>query len=165
MLHYYIVQRGLWVPVYLAACLTIFSGCGGKQMYRVGGKVTYKDGTIPTGSVAVVIFTPAENTTAEIRKGASGSIERDGSFQMVTRMPDDGVSRGDYAVTFRVLRDSPTSMISLVAPKYISPTSSPFKVTVDREISDLEYVIEKAEGAAAATALPENAGPGSGPGT
>ena len=138
------------------------SGCGGKQAYPVRGKVTYKDGSVPRGSVAVVLFTPSDDTTAEIRKGASGSIEPDGSFEMVTRMPGDGVYRGTYGVTFRVMRDTSNPASSYVAAKYTSPKSPQFTVNVDRNISDLSYVIEKAEGVAEAPAN-ATAGPGVNP--
>jgi hypothetical protein len=154
-----------WLVLIGLTCVCGLAGCGSKQMYEVRGKVHYKDGSVPKGTVAVVLFSPAQNTTAEIRKGASGSIEPDGSFTMVTRMPGDGVNRGDYGVTFRVVHETPSSVISLVAPKYSTPMSPLFTVTVDRDISDLDYVIEKAEGAAATAALPEASGPGSGPGT
>jgi hypothetical protein len=147
--------------------MAALGGCGGKQMYHVRGKVTYKDGSVPKGTLAVVTFTPSESSSAEIRKGASGAIEPDGSFEMVTRMSGDGVNRGEYAVTFRIVQLTASSMVSLADPKYTRPTSPMFTVNVDRDISDLSFEIEKASGAAAAAAAaaPALSGPGSGPGT
>src|SRR5437762_1657992 len=100
--------------VFLNFCVTLacllpwmaaLDGCGGKQMYHASGKVTYKDGSVPKGILAVVTFIPTGDSSATVRKGASGAIGPDGSFEMVTRMPGDGVNRGEYGVTFRILRD------------------------------------------------------------
>ena len=154
----------LTLPAVMFLSVAALSGCGSKEMYRVHGKVTYKDGTVPKGVLAVVIFSPAKDSTAEIRKGASGAIEPDGSFEMVTRKPGDGVHRGKYAVTFRILRDS-TTLASLVDPKYTSPVNTPFTETVDRDLTELNYQIEKAAGVSPATAAEADIGPGSGPGT
>jgi len=153
-----------WVWLVVLPCALALSGCGSREMYQVRGKVTYKDGSVPKGILAIVNLTPTGNSSAEVRKGASGPIEPDGSFVMVTRMPGDGVHRGEYAVTFRVLRDA-TTLTSLVSPKYSSPMNPVFTVNVDRDISDLDYQIEKAEGVSAAAAAAAPAGPGSGPGT
>ena len=150
-----------WAWIFVLPCVVVLSGCGGKQMYQVRGKVKYKDGSVPKGMLAVVIFSPSKDSTAVIRKGASGAIEPDGSFEMVTRMSGDGVNAGEYGVTFRILRDA-TTLTSLVSPKYTSPTSPAFTVKVDRDISDLSFEIEKADGApaAAAASAPAPAGPG-----
>jgi hypothetical protein len=156
-----------WAWIVVLPCVVAISGCGGKQMYHVRGKVTYKDGSVPTGMLAVVIFSPLPDSTAVIRKGASGAIEADGTFEMVTRMSGDGVNAGEYGVTFRILRDA-TTQTSLVSPKYTRPTSPAFTVKVDHDISDLSYEIEKADGAPAAAAASSPAhtpGPASGPGT
>ncbi len=156
------LQRLTLLLTVVMPCIAAMSGCGSKDMYPVRGKVTYKDGSVPKGVLAVVIFSPTHNSSAKIRKGASGAIGPDGSFEMVTRMPGDGVHRGEYAVTFRILRDA-TTLTSLVGPKYMSPTAPPFTETVDRDLTDLNYQIEKAEGAAAASTA--TGGLGSGPGT
>ncbi len=155
-----LIPRSAWLVVFVLPFIALLTGCGSKQMYHVSGKVAYKDGSVPKGAVAVVLFAPAEDSTAEIRKGASGSIEPDGSFEMVTRMPGDGVNRGNYGVTFRVIADTDHPNSSLVAAKYTTPTSPQFKVTVDRDISDLDYVIEKADGPAVAPSANANKGPG-----
>ena len=118
-------------------CAVVVSGCDhGKSMGRVRGKVLYKDGSIPHGGVCVVSLQPAETTTAEIRKSASSAIEPDGSFDMMTRKPGDGVYYGNYVVTFTV-RKAPNDTASLILPKYGSMAESPFKLTVDGNKDDL----------------------------
>lgn len=157
------IRRWMWLVV--LPCVVALSGCGNREMFHVSGKVTYKDGSVPKGILAVVIFTPTGNSSAAIRKSASGAIEPDGSFDMVTRMSGDGVHRGEYAVTFRILRD-PLTQASLVSPKYTSPVNSAFTVTVDHDISDLNYQIEKTEGVSPATTAEAPTGPGTtSPGT
>jgi hypothetical protein len=142
--------------------MAALNGCGSRQMFHVRGKVSYKDGSVPKGTLAVVAFTPSTTSSSEVRKGASGAIEPDGSFEMVTRMTGDGVNRGEYAVTFRIIQATVNSMVSLVDPKYTRPTSPMFTVKVDRDISDLSFEIEKAKLTAVPPAL---SGPGLVPGT
>jgi hypothetical protein len=120
------------------------AGCDrGPAMSQVSGKVFYADGSVPQGSVCIVRFVPTAESTAAVRKGASGPIEADGSFQMNTRMAGDGVHDGEYAVTFVVLKNAMDSTSSLIDPKYGNATTTPYKVTIDGDRSDLEYKIEK----------------------
>ncbi len=135
-------------------CLVVISGCGGsKETAQVKGKVTYKDGSIPQGGVRAVRFEPAADTTAKIRKGASGNIGPDGSFEMYTRKPGDGVNLGKYVVTFAVWK-GPMDQTSLILEKYANASSSPYSVEVTGDIDDLKYEIEPLPGAAATKAAP-----------
>jgi hypothetical protein len=127
-------------------CIAALSGCdSGPAMSEVSGKVFYKDGTVPQAAVCVVRFEPTDTSTAEIRKGASGAIEPDGSFKLFTRRPDDGVYHGEYAVTFGVYK-AVTNMTSLIADKYTRADTTPYKVTVDGDIDDLKFEIEPLPG-------------------
>ena len=102
-----------------------------------------KDGSVPAGGVRVVQFVPASDTTAKIRKGASGEIQGDGSFTAYTRKPGDGVFLGKYAVTFSVWK-SPMDSTSLIAPKFSRASTTPYHVTVDDDVSDLKFELEPA---------------------
>jgi hypothetical protein len=127
--------------------LIALPGCDtGPAMSNVGGTVHYPDGSVPKGGVCVVRFQPATNTTAEIRKGASGEIKSDGTFEMWTKQPGDGVYDGDYVVTFAVFKGAmdPTSWID---EKYVRPDLTPYKVTVDGDKTDLKFEIEPLPGA------------------
>jgi len=117
-------------------------------MAQVRGHVFYKDGSVPKGAVAVIRFEPAQDSDAEVRKAATGSIESDGSFQMMTRKPGDGVFLGKYNVTFAVLRDAMNPRSSMINPKYTVSSTSGYQVTVDGNKDDLKYEIEGAGGAA-----------------
>jgi hypothetical protein len=114
-------------------------------MYQVKGKVLYKDGSVPKGGVAVVQVQPAKDSTAEVRKGATGTIGPDGTFELWTRVPGDGVYEGSYAVTFSVLK-GPMDPTPLIQPKYMNPATSGYTLTVDDDKTDLTYEIEPMPG-------------------
>lgn len=116
-------------------------------MSNVSGTVLYKDGTVPTGAVCLVSFLPTDESTAEVRKGASGVINPDGTFDMWTRMPGDGVFHGEYGVRFAV-QQSTTNLTSSLLPKYTNVKTSGYTITVDGNIDDLKFEIEKATGMA-----------------
>jgi hypothetical protein len=132
----------------LLACAVI-AGCNrGPTMHRVRGQVFYKDGSVPKGAVAAVGFRPTKDSMAAIRKGASGTIEPDGSFEMFTSKAGDGVHQGEYDVTFTVMRNMMDANSSLVLPKYTNPATSGYNnIKVDRNISDLKFEIEPIAGA------------------
>ena len=118
------------------------AGCGGRTTYQVSGRVQYKDGSPITGGVRTIHLEPAENTTAEIRKMATGEIAADGSFTMYTRQPGDGVIPGVYLVIFNVM-DKPMGGKLLIPEKYKSPADTPFDIVVDGDKTDLLYELEK----------------------
>jgi hypothetical protein len=133
-------------------CVIGVGGCNrGPKMVQVSGKVLYKDGTVPHGGVCVVNFIPTPESTAVIKKAASGAIGPDGSFSLTTRTSNDGVYVGEYAVSFTVF-PGPMDPRSLVLQKYASPALTPFKVKLDNNTSDLKYEVEPAPGIAGAAA-------------
>jgi hypothetical protein len=99
-----------------------------------------------------VQFLPTANSTATVRSAATGVIQPDGSFQMSTKQAGDGVVVGDYNVTFLVWRSPTDPSTSMIAPKYGIPGMTPYKITVDRDVSDLKYEIEPMPGVAGAAA-------------
>ena len=128
------------------ACV-IIAGCNrGPAMYQVRGKVFYKDGSIPSG-MGAVHFEPTNESTATIRKVASGNIGPDGSFELMTHKPSDGVVQGEYVVTIAVV-ESATDPTLLSAEKYRNAKTTPIPpITVDHNISDLKFDIEPSTGA------------------
>lgn len=136
----------LSLPWLLMAAL----GCNhGPEMHQVKGHVFFKDGTVPRAAVSVVVFQPKKDTTAEFRKGASGAILPDGSFQLWTRKAGDGVYKGEYLVSFTVLK-AIMDPKPLIVEKYTRPETSGYEVKVDRDISDLKFEIEPLPGVAGA---------------
>ncbi len=147
-----IVRQVVFGCVCVFSVAILFTGCQhGRTMYQVSGKVKYKDGSIPKAPICLVNFVPAKDGKGEMRRNATGQIGPDGSFSMYTRVSGDGVNPGEYEVLFNVATN-PMAPVSLLAPKYTDHTSPPYKVMVDRNISDLEFTIEplSAGGSAAA---------------
>jgi hypothetical protein len=126
----------------LALGLLLQIGCGGRQAYDVTGRVQYKDGSPITGGVRVIRLEPTQDSGAEIRKAASSPIAEDGSFEMFTRRPGDGVIPGKYVVTFTVL-DKAMGGNSLISEELTRGTTSPFELVVDEDKEDLLFELEK----------------------
>jgi hypothetical protein len=143
------LARRAWRNLLLAAAVLgslPAAGCyRGPATAQVSGKVVYKDGSAPKAGVRTVRFEPAPDTTAEIRKGAAGQIEDDGSFVMFTRKPGDGVYHGKYDVTFAVWK-GPMDPTPLIPDKYADATTTPYHVTIDGDRSDLVFEIERLGG-------------------
>jgi hypothetical protein len=144
------IRRCGWVVALLVAGVTISTGCNrGPKMAQISGVVHYKDGSVPKGGVCIIRFSPTQETTAEVRQGASGAIGPDGRFTLRSKTADDGVYYGDYAVTFAVW-PGPMDPRSLILPKYTAPMMTPYKVTVDGDRDDLKFEIEPMPGGPAA---------------
>jgi len=135
-------------------------------MAQVKGKVLYKDGSVPQGAVNVVRFWPTKDSTAGVRKGAAGEIGPDGSFELWTRTAGDGVYLGEYVVTFAVQKSAMDFNSSLILPKYVNSSTSPYTVTITDDVDDLKFEIEPlprvsggtATGGAAAPSAPPKSG-------
>lgn len=112
-------------------------------MGNVSGKVTYADGTVPKGGVAVIRFEVAPDSNPEIRKAADSDIQPDGSYDITTMRPGDGAYYGKYKVVFTIL-NSYREGKSLVDPKFTSAETTPFECVVDSSSQTLDFTIEKA---------------------
>jgi hypothetical protein len=82
------------------------AGCG-KGLYPVHGKVTFEDGKPFTNGM--VVFESAEGPKPVT---ARGDLQSDGSYQLSTNKPGDGVPAGKYRVLV-----SPRVDISADAPE------------------------------------------------
>ncbi len=133
-----------------SACLLAAIGCGaGNSAAQVKGRVICKGGPLPAAGVRMVRLEPTADSTAAIRKGASGSINDDGTFELYTRKPGDGVLPGKYAVTFAFYSGAMDHR-SLIPAKYAKAATTPHQLTVKEDIDDLELEIETTGVAAAA---------------
>jgi hypothetical protein len=129
----------------LAVMLLPIAGCGnqGPSMGTVTGKISYTDGSNPTGGIAVIRFEVASDSSTELRKAASADIEPDGSYELMTIRPGDGAFYGDYDVVFTI-QQSYRNAKQLVAEKYTLAGSSPFQRTIDSPSNVFDFEIEKA---------------------
>jgi len=122
------------------------SGCGdsGPPRGKVTGKVTYADGSIPQGGVAVIRFEVAPNSKTELRKAADSDIQPDGSYDISTLRPGDGAFYGTYKVVFTIFK-SYRDDTSLVAEKFTSAQTTPFECVVDSPSKVMDFTIDKAK--------------------
>lgn len=138
-----------WIAV--VGLLSLCAGCGdsGRERVKVAGKVKYSDGTIPQGEVCVIRFEPASLATGQadaMTKAASGTIQADGSYQLTTVDPNDGVFPGDYKVTFTIKAKYDGASPNLVAPQFATAATSPLSVSVQSgDTKPLDFVIDKAQ--------------------
>jgi hypothetical protein len=125
-----------------AASVAGLAGCGrSRPVAHVGGKIVIKDESLRNAGVRMVRFEPTVDSNAAVRKGASGIVNDDGSFELYTRRPGDGVHLGKYAVTFAFYRGA-MDQRSLIPAKYTSATTTPYQVVVDQDYDDLTFEIE-----------------------
>jgi hypothetical protein len=82
-----------------AALLTVASGCGGSDLplVPVSGKVTFSGGPCP--APGNVTFTPLEVSAGLPRRPAAGAFNTEGSFEVTSFRPGDGLLPGRYRVT------------------------------------------------------------------
>jgi hypothetical protein len=127
---------------YLTLVAVTLAGCGRSAAYvPVTGTVKYSDGSVPTGDVATVTFQPAESGPNS--KGASGTINKDGTFTLQSVQPNDGARPGDYQVTVHVMQGYPRGR-SLVAETFTKPDTTPLKATVeDSGENRFDFIVER----------------------
>jgi hypothetical protein len=82
--------RGIPIALTLLT-LVAASGCGGRKVYPVQGRVIFPDGTPLTGGL--VVFEPVE-PAADV--SARGHIQADGTFRLGTYGHDDGAIAGRH---------------------------------------------------------------------
>jgi hypothetical protein len=136
-----------YILLFLPTMLICFGGtigCGkSRPVAQVRGKVVFRNGSMPNAGIRKVRLEPATDTTAVVRKGASGSVNEDGAFEIFTLRPGDGVHLGKYAVTFTYLK-SFTEQKQMIAEKYTTAKTTPYHLNVERDTDDLVYELESA---------------------
>ena len=112
----------------LLALAFILGGCN-SGLHTVRGKVAFEDGTPLDGGMVVFEMTEGGKTHQ-----ADGPIQPDGTFEMRTSQPGDGVHPGKYRVLVRPkARPTPEQkrLPPLIHPKY-----------EQFETSGIEFVVE-----------------------
>jgi hypothetical protein len=112
----------------LVLVIWCFSGCG-PSMAPVHGKVTLGDGKPAAGSQ--VVF---ESDQEGKKVTARGDVQPDGSFELSTFKPGDGVPPGKYKVQV-----NPPPMINAEAA-YVSPFNSKYS---NFATSGLEFEVKR----------------------
>jgi len=119
-------------------------GCGGESrvsVVPVSGKVTFQ-GTAPAG--AQVVLHPVTRSD-ETSVAPSGTVKEDGSFQISAYDQGDGAPPGEYVATvqwFRLVAEEGGSGRgpNVLPVKYASPETSPVKVTVNSDATELQPI-------------------------
>jgi hypothetical protein len=122
----------------------------GQKLVKVSGKVRFKDGTtIPVqekekGPPPTINYRPVgEATPGQIRKGAGAAIQADGTFELMTFKPGDGVFPGKYTVTIQVYSKEPKPGASLVPLKYSNPRTSDLEFQIEKPTGDIVIELDK----------------------
>jgi hypothetical protein len=125
-----------------AMICTALVGCGEANPYLpVTGTVKFDDGTVPQGEIASITFQPKSGGIDT--KGAQGTIESDGSFQLNSEKPGDGAKPGEYAVIVHIMIGYPDGK-SVVPRIYTNPRTTPLSAEVKANGENhFEFAIEK----------------------
>ena len=123
------------------ACVAL-SGCGESSPYvPASGIVKFDDGTVPQGDVPMISFHPKKS--GPDTKGAQGTIEPDGSFELHSEKRGDGVRPGEYAVTVQAMVGYPQGK-SVVSLEYTHPRESPLTAEVKASGENkFEFTVKK----------------------
>jgi hypothetical protein len=96
---------------------------------RASGEITFKDGRRLTGVVGVVRFDPEELYSGGSRGASIAALNSDGTFDLMTRTPGDGVPIGDYRVVL-VVRNADDTPADAVHFDYKHFETTPWRVKV-----------------------------------
>ena len=134
-------RRRVWA---VALGILVIGGCeskSGLELFPVRGEVTYKGKPVPEGTVA---YLPQGSGSRQ----ATGAIQPDGTFALMTRQQDDGAMRGSYNIAIYAYKPHPGEPKTreahealartgglkrqfLIPEKYTDPTTSGLTDTVD----------------------------------
>ncbi len=137
-------RRGVLAAGLFTLALPILAGCGGEPSYPppvpVSGKVTLKGAPLTGGKIR---FVPEDSTQT---LPGFGTIEADGTFEVQTHKPGDGLIPGNYIVFFDEpdLKDpsAKADTTTKLPDKYLAPGTSGVKKTIDESGGDLEINLE-----------------------
>jgi hypothetical protein len=116
-------------------------GCGGGggegELVPVTGTVNNADGSaIVAQDGGKVLFLPDGSG-----RPATGSVEQDGAFTMMTEKPGDGVTPGEYKVVLQIMKDYRAGTLA-VPEKYGDASTTPLEATVDADHTHFDFVVE-----------------------
>ena len=133
------VRYRLLLILTLAIC-----GCGGNDqgLIPVSGTVTYKDGPPVVGEMATIVFHPDTSSGNPSVKSASGTIQPDGRFTLMTVQPDDGAAPGNYKVVLKVWSDYRAQKLA-VPPQYADEATTPLRASVAEDAAELNFTVDR----------------------
>jgi len=115
-----------------------------RRLVKVSGMVKFKDGSLLEGQYRFITFNPSGPEADDtLHKGAGGEIKPDGRFEVTTVKPGDGVLPGRYKVTIKCLKSYADPDSLTIAKKYAEVSTTPFEVTIEKSLTDLEFLLDK----------------------
>jgi hypothetical protein len=128
-----------WLLI-IAAALT--AGCGSKDgTMQVTGVVTDAAGSPIQCEGGSVLFQPATSGENAAGKHATGGVNPDGTFTMMTRTPGDGMQPGQYKVVLQLWKNYDKQELA-VPKKYGDASTTPLEATVDGDHTHFEFKVE-----------------------
>ncbi len=129
-----------WYVVLLMA----FVGCSdtGVGMLPVDGTVAFTDGKPVVGEMATIVFHPEGSASEGPTKSASGQIDAEGKFQLMTKKPNDGAYPGDYKVVLQVWSNY-RQQKSAVPQLYTNQQTTPLTATVSPDKTSFDFSIDR----------------------
>ena len=122
----------------------VAGGCGG-GLCPIQGKLTWKDGSPATELAnSQVVFEQEEKHTSSV-----GVIQADGTFQMMTLKPGDGVPAGHHKVAILEHRPNSNAAGTQLVPakldlKYADLNSSGLEVDIKPGKNDISFALDRA---------------------
>lgn len=122
-------RRLRWFIGGISVALAIGCGKVPEGNASVTGKIRLRTGEPLTGVEGIVRFDPEELYAGGDRGASIGWLNADGSFEMMTHQPGDGVPVGDYraVLVVRSVRDTPANLVHL---DYQQFETTPWRVHV-----------------------------------
>jgi hypothetical protein len=122
-------------------------GCARSDLYPVRGKVVFNQGEPIDPLVGgLVIFEPLD---PQLKVGARGEIQSDGSFRLGTFREGDGAPPGDYRIL--VAPPTPPSQAKetpvpvVIHPRFHDLNETPLKETVRPKANEFTLTVAKPE--------------------
>lgn len=124
-------------PLLLIAITVFAIGCSPAGNVPVTGTVKNADGSDLQFESGQVVFQPSGEGRA-----ASGAVEPDGSFTMMTERAGDGVLPGEYKVMLKIWKSYRDQTLA-VPDAYADASTTPLTITVDADNTHFDLVVER----------------------
>lgn len=119
------------------------AGCNsGDGKLPVRGTVKFEDGTPVTGDMAAVLFTPDSTSNNPGKRPASGTIDSDGNFELMTQESGDGAYPGDYKVALNVWKEYRNQVLG-VPKEYSDAATTPLRANVSSDQRNFDFIVKQ----------------------
>jgi len=115
------------------------AGCGAPSLYPVRGKIIWEDGTEARELAGGLVI--CESATGV---GARGDIEKDGSFELSTYKPGDGVLLGKHRVAVVEYSSREPPPPPKIDQTFSSLEKSGLEINVERKTNEVTLKVRRA---------------------